>query len=127
MLGAGAAGFVLKHACGDDIHRAVRAVAAGRAWLDPEVAGRVVSSYRRGVSPSPASARLLQRLTERERAVLRLMARGHTNAEIADALKVGEATVKTHVGAIFAKLHLRDRPAAIVFAFDHRLVEPRVE
>jgi DNA-binding NarL/FixJ family response regulator len=124
-LDAGAAGFVLKDASAEDLIAATRAVANGAAWLDPKVAPRVLDAFRRNVSPRLAQAGRLEALTEREHDVLRQMARGATNSEIAAALMVSEATVKTHVGAIFAKLGVRDRAAAIVFAFEHGIVDPR--
>jgi DNA-binding NarL/FixJ family response regulator len=121
---AGAAGFVLKDSSAEDLISAVRAVAAGAAWFDPGVASRVLDRYRRAVAPAMRDAARLELLTEREREVLRLMARGATNAEIATTLFVAEATVKTHVGSIFTKLDVRDRAAAIVFAYDHGVVTP---
>ena len=124
-LDAGAAGFVLKDASADDLIAAARAVAGGAAWLDPKVAPRVLRAFRTNVRPRLAEAARIDELTDREHDVLRHMARGATNAEIAAALIVSEATVKTHVGAIFAKLGVRDRAAAIVFAYDHGIVEPR--
>jgi DNA-binding NarL/FixJ family response regulator len=123
-LEAGAAGFVLKDASAEDLIGAVRAVAAGAAWFDPAVAPRVLEHYRRRVAPAGRQAARLELLSEREREVLRLMARGATNGEIATALYVAEATVKTHIGSIFGKLGVRDRPAAIVFAYDHGVVTP---
>jgi DNA-binding NarL/FixJ family response regulator len=121
---AGAAGFVLKDSSAEDLIAAVRAVAGGGAWFDPAVAPRVLDGYRELVAPATRDAVRLEELTEREHAVLRLMARGATNAEIAASLHVAEATVKTHVGSIFAKLAVRDRAAAIVFAYDHGVVSP---
>jgi len=121
---AGAAGFVLKDCTADDLIAAVRAVAAGAAWFDPAVAPRLLERYRRVVAPAARDAARLDLLTGRERDVLRLMARGATNAEIAAALYVAEATVKTHVGSVFTKLGVRDRAAAIVFAYDHGVVTP---
>jgi DNA-binding NarL/FixJ family response regulator len=121
---AGAAGFVLKDASAEDLIAAVRAVADGGAWFDPAVAPRVLDRYRRLVAPAVRDAARLELLTEREHDVLRLMARGATNGEIAVGLYVAEATVKTHVGSIFAKLGVRDRAAAIVFAYDHGVVTP---
>jgi DNA-binding NarL/FixJ family response regulator len=121
---AGAAGFVLKDSSADELIAAVRAVAGGGAWFDRTVAPRVLERYRRVVAPAARDAARLERLTEREHAVLRLMARGATNAEIAGSLYVAEATVKTHVGSIFTKLEVRDRAAAIVFAYDHGVVSP---
>jgi len=121
---AGAAGFVLKDSSAEDLIAAVRAVAGGGAWFDPGVAPRVLERYRRVVAPATRDAARLELLTDREHDVLRLMARGATNAEIAASLYVAEATVKTHVGSIFAKLDVRDRAAAIVFAYDHGVVTP---
>ena len=121
---AGAAGFVLKDSSAEDLIAAVRAVAGGGAWFDPGVAPRVLDRYRRVVAPATRDAARLELLTDREHDVLRLMARGATNAEIAASLYVAEATVKTHVGSIFTKLDVRDRAAAIVFAYDHGVVSP---
>ena len=120
-LDAGAAGFVLKDAPAEDLIAAARAVAGGAAWLDARVAARVLGSFRANVRPRQVAEAKLAELTERENDVLRLMARGATNGEIAEQLIVGEATVKTHVGSIFSKLGVRDRAAAIVFAYDHGL------
>jgi DNA-binding NarL/FixJ family response regulator len=121
---AGASGFVLKDSSAEDLIAAVRAVAGGGAWFDPGVAPRLLDRYRRVVAPAARDASRLDLLTEREHDVLRLMARGATNAEIGDTLHVAEATVKTHVGSIFAKLGVRDRAAAIVYAYDHGVVTP---
>jgi DNA-binding NarL/FixJ family response regulator len=123
-LEAGAAGFVLKDSSAEDLIAAVRAVAAGAAWFDPAVAPRILEHYRRRVAPAGRQAARLELLSEREREVLRLIARGATNGEIATALYVAEATVKTHIGSIFGKLGVRDRAAAIVFAYDHGVVTP---
>ncbi|MBM9465371.1 response regulator transcription factor [Aeromicrobium sp. YIM 150415] len=122
-LRAGAAGFLLKDAPAEDLQRAVRAVVAGGSWLDPAVTGRVLSGYRERALTTGSSPRV-ELLTPREKDVLDLIGAGFTNAEIAAELFLGEGTVKTHVGHIFAKLHLRDRSAAVVFAFDHGLVRP---
>ena len=121
---AGAAGFVLKDSTADDLIAAVQAVAGGAAWFDPAVAPRLLERYRRVVAPAARDASRLDLLTDREHDVLRLMARGATNAEIGATLFVAEATVKTHVGSIFGKLGVRDRAAAIVFAYDHGVVTP---
>jgi DNA-binding NarL/FixJ family response regulator len=121
---AGAAGFVLKDSSAEDLIAAVRAVAGGAAWFDPAVAPRLLERYRRIVAPAARDASRLDLLTDREHDVLRLMARGATNAEIGAILFVAEATVKTHVGSIFGKLGVRDRAAAIVFAYDHGVVTP---
>jgi DNA-binding NarL/FixJ family response regulator len=123
MLRAGAAGFVLKGVPAEDLQRAVRVVAEGGAWLDPAVTGRVLAAYRSAPEIRPAGAALAG-LTARERDVLVQIGRGRSNAEIARDLLVGEGTVKTHVNHLFAKLGLRDRAAAIVFAFDSDLVTP---
>jgi DNA-binding NarL/FixJ family response regulator len=125
-LRAGAAGFVLKDAPGEELIRSARSVAAGDAWLDPSVTERVLATYRSAapVRDDGAAARI-EELTPRERDVLRLIGRGASNAEIAESLFVSEATVKSHIGHIFTKLDLRDRAAAIVFAFDHGLVAPQ--
>jgi DNA-binding NarL/FixJ family response regulator len=123
---AGAAGFVLKDSTAEDLIAAVRAVAGGAAWFDPAVAPRLLERYRRVVAPAARDAARLDLLTDREHDVLNLMARGATNAEIGATLFVAEATVKTHVGSIFGKLGVRDRAAAIVFAYDHGVVTPGV-
>lgn len=119
-LRAGASGFLLKDAPGEEILRAARALAAGGAYLDPAVTGRVLATYRQASANRPAPT--LPELTQRELEVLRLIGRGLSNEEIADQLVIGEGTVKTHVGRIFDKLGVRDRPTAIVFAFDHGVV-----
>lgn len=124
-LRAGASGFLLKDAPPEEIHRAVAAVASGQPWLDPAVCARVLDGFRHSGPPSAEEARRLAAVTPRELEVLRLVGSGASNAEIARGLSVSEATVKTHIGNILSKLHLRDRPAAIVFAFDHGLVSPR--
>jgi DNA-binding NarL/FixJ family response regulator len=121
---AGAAGFVLKDCSAEELIAAVRAVAGGGAWFDPAVAPRLLGHYRRLVAPAARQAARLELLTDREHEVLGLMARGATNAEIAASLLVAEATVKSHVGSIFGKLGVRDRAAAIVFAYDHGAVTP---
>jgi DNA-binding NarL/FixJ family response regulator len=121
---AGAAGFVLKDSSAEDLIGAVRAVAEGGAWFDPGVAPRLLERYRMVVAPAARDATRLDELTDREHEVLRLMARGASNAEIGRTLHVAGATVKTHVGSIFTKLGVRDRAAAIVFAYDHGVVAP---
>ncbi len=124
-LRAGAAGFILKDAPGEDLIRATRTVAEGEAWLDHSVTARVLATYRSVSAPSADATARVKELSPRELDVLRLIGRGALNAEIADALFVSEATVKSHIGHIFTKLDLRDRAAAIVFAFDHGLVAPQ--
>jgi len=121
-LRAGAAGFLLKDSSAEDLSRAVHAVARGDSWLDPAVTARVLSRYRQ--APEPRSTDALDVLTERELEVLRAMGAGASNHEIAEQLVISELTVKSHIGRIFTKLDLRDRAAAIVFAFDHGVVRP---
>ena len=124
-LRAGASGFQLKDAPGEDLVRAARAVAAGDGWLDPSVTARVLSTYRTAAPDGPDGTDEIEELTERELDVLRQIGMGATNQEIAASLFISEATVKSHIGHIFTKLDVRDRPAAIVYAFDHRIVMPR--
>ena len=125
VLRAGASGFILKGVPAEDLQRAVRVVAGGGAWLDPAVTSRVLAIYRSApVMPSSAGDPGLDTLTSREREVLILIGQGKTNAEIGAELFVGEGTVKTHINHVFTKLRLRDRAAAVVYAFDHDLVSP---
>lgn len=122
-LRAGAAGFLLKDSPAEDLVRAVRAVGSGRSMLDPAVTARVLAAYR--ATPSTTNDVVaIAELTSREVDVLRLMARGLTNNEIAAELVISEVTVKSHIGRIFTKLDLRDRAAAIIYAFDHGLAAP---
>jgi DNA-binding NarL/FixJ family response regulator len=121
-LRAGAAGFVLKDSAAEDLLRAVRRVAEGDSWLDPAVTARVLATYRSSASPRATAA--IDALTARERDVLVAIGKGMSNVEIARTLVISELTVKSHIGRIFAKLGLRDRAAAIVYAFDHGLVTP---
>jgi DNA-binding NarL/FixJ family response regulator len=125
MLRAGASGFVLKGVPAEDLQRAVRAVAEGGAWLDPAVTARVLAIYRAAPLAAAQSGRNknLDALTSRELEVLVLIGRGKTNGEIAAELFVSEGTVKTHINHLFTKLRLRDRAAAVVFAFDYGLVQ----
>lgn len=120
---AGAAGFILKEAPAQDLIRATRNVANGGSWLDPAVTPRVLAHQRSRTSPVAQEASHAERLTERENEVLKAMARGLSNSEIAEELIVGVATVKSHVGSIFMKLEVRDRAGAIVYAFQHGLVD----
>ena len=120
-VAAGAAGFALKDSSAEDLHRAVRELASGNGWIDYAVARPLLETFGASVPPPDRRAKL-EALTERERHVLRLLGRGSTNAEIATELCVSTGTVKTHVGSILAKLGLRDRVAAVVFAFEHGLV-----
>jgi DNA-binding NarL/FixJ family response regulator len=124
VLRAGAAGFVLKDVPAEDLHRAVRVVAGGGAWLDPAVTGRVLATYRSAPPPRAGRDPALDALTSREREVLALIGQGKTDTEIGVGLFVSDGTVKTHINHLFTKLQLRDRAAAVVFAFDHDLVTP---
>jgi DNA-binding NarL/FixJ family response regulator len=123
-LRAGASGFLLKEVLPEQLAPAVRAVAAGDALLAPSVTRRLIERFAHGPVPGPQSVTLLEELTPRELEVLRLLARGMSNAEIAQQLIVGEATVKTHVAHVLAKLNLRDRIHAVVFAYESGLVQP---
>lgn len=123
-LRAGAAGFVLKDSSAEELIRAVRAVACGDSYLDTAVTARVLTTYRsNAATPQPPKA--VADVTARELDVLTLIAKGYSNAEIADALGISNVTVKSHIGRIFVKLDLRDRAAAIVYAYDHGIVAPR--
>jgi len=123
VLHAGAAGFILKDSPAEDLIRAVRAVGTGSSYLDPAVTARVLDAYR-STSAARVEPGAIDELTPREREVLTLIARGHTNSEIAAALHISGLTVKSHVGRIFTKMGLRDRAAAIVFAYRHHLATP---
>jgi DNA-binding NarL/FixJ family response regulator len=122
-LRAGAAGFVLKDSSAEDLLHAVRAVAGGGAWLDPAVTARVLNAYRTTPTAAPTRNGDVP-LTAREHDVLRLIGRGLSNREIAESLVISELTVKSHIGRVLTKLDLRDRAAAIVYAFDHGIVAP---
>jgi len=122
-LRAGTSGFLLKVSPPEQLIGAIRTVAAGNALIDPAVTRRVIEAFGRRVStaaPPPS----YDELTAREREVLVLLARGRSNAEIAEELIVGEATVKTHVARVLMKLGLRDRVQAVVFAYEHGIVAP---
>jgi DNA-binding NarL/FixJ family response regulator len=123
-LRAGASGFLLKDSPRHDLIAAVRAAAAGDALLAPSVTRRLIEAFARRppeTSPSPSQ---LASLTAREQDVLLLLARGRSNAEIASVLFVSEATVKTHVGNLLAKLGLRDRVQAVILAYETGIVVP---
>jgi DNA-binding NarL/FixJ family response regulator len=123
-LRAGASGFLLKDSPRADLIAAVRAAAAGNALLAPSVTRRLIEVFaRRPPETAPSPARLAS-LTAREREVLVLLARGGSNAEIAAALFVSEATVKTHVGNVLAKMGLRDRVQAVILAYETGIVVP---
>jgi DNA-binding NarL/FixJ family response regulator len=119
-LSAGASGFLLKSSPPETLVRAIRTVAAGDGLLDSAVTRRVIEQFVR--RPPVVAGPELDRLTDREHEVLLLVARGLSNAEIAAQLVVSEATVKTHVARMLAKLQLRDRVQAVVFAYEHGVV-----
>ncbi|MEU2351166.1 response regulator transcription factor [Modestobacter sp. NPDC049651] len=126
-LQAGASGFLLKHAPAAELLHAVRVVAAGDALLAPEITRRLISHFLQTGPSRPADddrPAVLAALTPRETEVLRLVARGLSNREIADELFVVEQTAKTHVSRVFAKLGLRDRAQAVVLAYETGLVRP---
>lgn len=121
----GASGFLLKDATGDQIAEAVRTVAAGDAMIAPSITKRLISEFVKSGAPGASDAvsrEKLDILTGRETEVLKLIAQGLSNAEIAACLVVAEETVKSHVGRILEKLHLRDRTQATVFAYESGLV-----
>jgi DNA-binding NarL/FixJ family response regulator len=123
-LRAGASGFLLKDSPRADLIAAVRAAAGGDALLAPSVTRRLIEAFARRPAETSPSPTQLASVTARERDVLMLMARGRTNAEIAAALVVSEATVKTHVGSLLAKLGLRDRVQAVILAYETGLIVP---
>lgn len=124
-LDAGASGFALKSSSPESLIDAVRATARGGSWIDPLLLPELLEQYRRVVIPRQRTQSLIEELTPREHEVLVLIASAASNAEIADRLYVGESTVKTHIGSIFMKLGVRDRAAAIVYAFDRGIVSPK--
>ncbi len=122
-LRAGAAGFILKNAPPEELIQAIHVVAEGKALLSPSVTKRIITEFARRSCP-PDRQKDLTRMTDREISVLKLIAQGKTNREIAEALVVGEATIKTHVSNLLNKLNLRDRVQAVVFAYESGLVSP---
>jgi DNA-binding NarL/FixJ family response regulator len=124
-LRAGASGFLLKRTPAADLIAGIRVVAAGEALLAPSVTRRLIDRFAHGPATRQTDARALEEITEREREVLALVARGLSNAEIAEQLVLSEGTVKTHVKRIFMKLDLRDRTQAVILAYDIGLVEPK--
>lgn len=123
-LRSGASGFLLKNASPEDLIDAVRTVAEGNALLAPSVTRRVIEEFTKSPPSTAPDTTRLGMLTEREAEVLRLLARGKSNAEIANELFVGEATVKTHISNILTKFDLRDRVQAVVFAYESGLIRP---
>ena len=123
-LKAGASAFVLKDIPRADLIAAVRTVADGGALLSPSITKRLIGRFTKGLAADTAATARLERLTDRERDVLTAIARGQSNSEISEQLFIGAATVKTHINSLFAKLGLRDRAQAVVFAYESGLVEP---
>lgn len=123
-LTSGASGFLLKDTPPEDLIRAVRVAATGEALLAPSVTRRLVEQFVRQRPRQSSAAHRLQVLTDRETEVLRLVARGMSNAEIAGTLFLGESTIKTHVGHILDRLGARDRVQAVIFAYEVGLVQP---
>jgi DNA-binding NarL/FixJ family response regulator len=122
-LAAGASAFLLKAAPPEDLLKAIRVVASGDALLAPSVTRRLIEEFARRPEPAARSAKRLEGLTERELEVLKEVARGHTNAEIASRLHVAETTVKTHVAHLLDKLELRDRVQAVILAYEAGIVD----
>ena len=122
-LRVGASGFLLKDVPPERLVAGIRAVASGEALFAPSVTRRLIEAYVRR-QPARELPRGVEELTAREREVLVLLARGRSNAEIAEALVVSEATVKTHVAHVLGKLELRDRVQAVVFAYECGLIQP---
>jgi DNA-binding NarL/FixJ family response regulator len=122
---AGASGFLLKSAPPARLTEAIRIIAAGEALLAPSITRRLVEDFVRRPPPGEEAPPELTELTEREREVLALVARGLSNAEIAAELVVSEATVKTHLNHVLGKLNLRDRVQAVVLAYETGFVQPR--
>jgi DNA-binding NarL/FixJ family response regulator len=122
-LRAGASGFVLKDIPPDQLATAVRTVADGGALLAPSITRRLIGQFTERLTVDAAVSDRLERLTDREREVVAAVARGYSNAEIAEELFIGPATVKSHVSSILTKLGLRDRAQVVVFAYESGLVE----
>jgi DNA-binding NarL/FixJ family response regulator len=126
-LAAGASAFLLKAAPPEDLLKAIRVVASGDALLAPSVTRRLIEEFARRPEPAARSAKRLESLTERELEVLKQLARGHSNAEIAAHLHVAETTVKTHVAHLLDKLELRDRVQAVILAYEAGIVDRKVD
>jgi DNA-binding NarL/FixJ family response regulator len=123
-LRIGASGFLLKNSSPEDLIRAIRAVARGEGMLDPAITHRVIERFANTATATPETVNLLNELSVREQEVLELIARGQSNQEIADGLFLSLSTVKSHVTALLAKLELRDRTQAVIFAYETGLVAP---
>jgi DNA-binding NarL/FixJ family response regulator len=123
-LQAGASGFLLKNAPPEDLLAAIRAVASGDAVVAPRITRKLLDRFAGRFVPAQAADRCMDQLTDREREVVLLVAQGLSNAEIAARLVVAEATVKTHIGRVLAKLGLRDRVQLVVLAYESGMVRP---
>ena len=123
-LTAGASGFMLKDAPPEELLAAVEVVALGDALIAPAVTRSVIEEFARRAPPPSAPPPVLDELTTREREVLELLARGLSNAEIAERLVVSDGTVKTHVAHVLAKLRLRDRVQAVILAYESGMITP---
>jgi DNA-binding NarL/FixJ family response regulator len=121
-LRAGASGFLLKDVQPELLVSGIRSVHAGEALLAPSVTRRMIGTFLRHAPAASRAAGGYELLTAREREILQLLARGLTNAEIADRLVVSETTVKTHVGRVLTKLELRDRVQAVIYAYEYGLI-----
>ncbi|GAA4395293.1 response regulator transcription factor [Actinomadura sp. NPDC048032] len=124
-LRAGASGFLLKDTPPADLLSAIRVVASGESLLAPSVTRRLIAEFVRRPGPAQPPPAALDTLTEREREVLALIARGLSNTELAEHLHLSPATVKTHIGHLLAKLHARDRAQLVITAYETGLIRPR--
>ncbi|MEU9455861.1 response regulator transcription factor [Streptomyces sp. NPDC048277] len=124
-LQAGASGFLLKNTPPEEVVAAIRVVSAGESVVSPRVTRQLLDRFAGKLAPTDRTDERLEQLTLREREVLGLVAEGLSNGEIAAALFIAEATVKTHFGKVLTKLDLRDRVQAVIFAYDSGLVRPR--
>jgi DNA-binding NarL/FixJ family response regulator len=127
VLRSGASGFLLKDAPAEQLIDAVRVVHRGDALLSPSVTRRLIEEVTRRPDPTRTSVPGLDDLTDRELEVLKLVARGLSNSEVAERLYLGEATVKTHLGRVLSKLNLRDRVQAVVLAYESGIVTPGLD
>jgi DNA-binding NarL/FixJ family response regulator len=123
-LAAGASGFLLKRTGPEELIEAIKTVAGGDALLSPSVTRRVIERMAREPGLGEPNEDRLEELTDREREVLELIARGYTNAEIGEQLVIEESTVKTHVKRVLMKLGLRDRVQAVIFAYENGVIRP---
>jgi DNA-binding NarL/FixJ family response regulator len=123
-LQAGASGFLLKHVLPAEMAAAIRAVVAGGAWLDPSVARRLIDKFNASADRRTSTPAQMNQLTPREREVLILLAQGLSNAEVGTQLHISEATVRTHLARVMAKLDVREKAQAVIAAYQNGLVQP---